>query len=176
MIISVCSLNNWSRLAEAQPYLRSLCSLLHGSSSLSSLFSLSILFLCGFLHPSPQADLSAETKKRVSYLLTPFLSTTALRLPNYLPHACRFSPGTRLTSDWNTAQTQGRNIRQYATYLTERARAYRDTKRDWVREKEGRLEKLTVDNGLLRETEVVQHQLTALLKCDVSTSLEERSR
>lgn len=38
---------------------------------------------------------------------------------------------------------------------------------DWVRGKETRLEKLSVEKGLLRETEVVQHQLTALLKCDV---------
>lgn len=36
-----------------------------------------------------------------------------------------------------------------------------------MRAKEPRLEKLSVDKGLLRETEVVQHQLTALLKCDV---------
>jgi phosphatidylinositol-binding clathrin assembly protein len=66
-----------------------------------------------------------------------------------------------------SAQTQGRNIRHYSEYLTERGRAYRETKRDWVRMKESRLEKLSVDKGLLRETEVVQHQLTALLKCDV---------
>ncbi|ERT01735.1 ENTH domain protein [Sporothrix schenckii 1099-18] len=65
----------------------------------------------------------------------------------------------------NDAQTQGRNIRHYATYLNERARAYRDTNCDWVRVKETRLEKLTVDKGLLRETEAVQNQLTALLKC-----------
>lgn len=37
-----------------------------------------------------------------------------------------------------------------------------------MRVKETRLEKLSVDKGLLRETEAVQHQLTALLKCDVS--------
>jgi len=37
-----------------------------------------------------------------------------------------------------------------------------------VRGKESRLEKLSVDKGLLRETEAVEHQLTALLKCDVS--------
>jgi hypothetical protein len=67
-----------------------------------------------------------------------------------------------------TAQTQGRNIRHYSNYLSERARAYKDTKVDWVRTKESRLEKLSVDKGLLRETEVVQYQLTALLKCDVS--------
>ncbi|KAI1479354.1 ANTH-domain-containing protein [Daldinia eschscholtzii] len=65
------------------------------------------------------------------------------------------------------AQIQGRNIRHYAGYLAERVRAYRDTRVDWVRAKETRLEKLSVDKGLLRETEVVQHQLTALLKCDV---------
>lgn len=66
------------------------------------------------------------------------------------------------------AQTQGRNIRHYSNYLTERARAYKETKIDWVRGQDNRLEKLSVDKGLLRETEVVQHQLTALLKCDVS--------
>lgn len=67
----------------------------------------------------------------------------------------------------NDAQTQGRNIRHYATYLHERAKSYRDTKTDWVRSKENRLEKLSVDKGLLRETESVQNQLQALLKCDV---------
>lgn len=75
------------------------------------------------------------------------------------------------------AQTQGRNIRHYANYLTERARAYKETKIDWVRGQDSRLEKLSVDKGLLRETEVVQHQLTALLKCDVSPSwILERPR
>ncbi|KAL0468993.1 ANTH domain-containing protein [Neurospora intermedia] len=64
-------------------------------------------------------------------------------------------------------QTQGRNIRHYYDYLTERVRAYRDTKIDWVRGRENRLEKLSVEKGLLRETESVQKQLTALLKCDV---------
>lgn len=64
-------------------------------------------------------------------------------------------------------QTQGRNIRHYTNYLMERARAYRDTKCDFVRGAENRLEKMTVDKGLLRETEAVQHQITALLKCDV---------
>ncbi|KAK5663740.1 hypothetical protein OQA88_4171 [Cercophora sp. LCS_1] len=68
---------------------------------------------------------------------------------------------------FSDAQTQGRNIRHYSNYLSERARAYKETKVDWVRGKESRLEKLSVEKGLLRETEVVQHQLTALLKCDV---------
>lgn len=65
-------------------------------------------------------------------------------------------------------QTQGRNIRHYTNYLSERARAYRETKCDFVRGAENRLEKMTVEKGLLRETETVQHQITALLKCDVS--------
>ncbi|KAH7155874.1 ANTH domain-containing protein [Dactylonectria estremocensis] len=70
-------------------------------------------------------------------------------------------------SNFTDAQIQGRNIRHYAQYLTERARAFRDTKTDWVRAPESRLEKMSVEKGLLRETEVVQHQLSALLKCDV---------
>ncbi|KAL2199891.1 ANTH domain-containing protein [Corynascus similis CBS 632.67] len=70
-------------------------------------------------------------------------------------------------SVFSDAQIQGRNIRHYSNYLSERARAYRETKIDWVRYKEPRLEKLSVEKGLLRETEVIQHQLTALLKCDV---------
>lgn len=68
-------------------------------------------------------------------------------------------------------QTQGRNIRHYTNYLTERARGYRETKCDFVREADKRLEKMTVDKGLLRETEAVQHQITALLKCDVSPDM-----
>ncbi|GJD02632.1 ANTH domain-containing protein [Colletotrichum higginsianum] len=63
--------------------------------------------------------------------------------------------------------TQGRNIRHYANYLAARSKAYRETKCDWVRTKESRLEKLSVDKGLLRETEILQSQISALLKCDV---------
>ncbi|KAI9774218.1 MAG: hypothetical protein M1839_001764 [Geoglossum umbratile] len=62
---------------------------------------------------------------------------------------------------------QRRNIRHYTSYLLERARTYRETKVDYVREGEGRLKRLTVEKGLLRETESVQSQITALLKCDV---------
>jgi hypothetical protein len=70
-------------------------------------------------------------------------------------------------SNFTDAVTQGKNIRHYANYLAERARAYRDTKTDWVRAPESRLESLTVEKGLLRQTETVQRQLAALLKCDV---------
>jgi hypothetical protein len=70
-------------------------------------------------------------------------------------------------SNFTDAQTQGKNIRHYASYLTERAKSYRDTQTDWVRAPESRLEKVTVEKGLLREVESVQRQLAALLKCDV---------
>lgn len=43
-------------------------------------------------------------------------------------------------------------------------------KLDWVREGQGRLKRQTIDKGLLRETESVQNQIAALLKCDVMTS------
>ncbi len=77
--------------------------------------------------------------------------------------------GRGTDTNLRAAQTQGRNIRRYANYLTERARAYRETKIDWARSGEGRLERLSVDKGLLRETETVLHQLAALLKCDVGS-------
>ncbi|KAI0023779.1 putative clathrin binding protein [Xylariomycetidae sp. FL0641] len=70
-------------------------------------------------------------------------------------------------SNFTEAQIQGRNIKNYAAYLGERVRAYKDTKVDWVRAKENRLDSLSVEKGLLRQTESVQRQLNALLKCDV---------
>ncbi|KAI1323548.1 ANTH-domain-containing protein [Xylariaceae sp. FL0255] len=70
-------------------------------------------------------------------------------------------------STFAEAQHQGRNIRHYWQYLAERVRAYKETGVDWVRAKETRLESLSVDKGLLRETQSVQRQLFALLKCDV---------
>lgn len=70
-------------------------------------------------------------------------------------------------SNFNDAVTQGKNIRHYANYLSERSRAFRETKTDWVRATEAKLEGLSVEKGLLRQTEIVQRQLAALLKCDV---------
>ena len=66
-----------------------------------------------------------------------------------------------------TVQTQGRNIRNYSTYLIERARSFSKAKIDYVREGTGRLKRLTIDKGLLRETETVQEQIQALIGCDV---------
>jgi len=64
-------------------------------------------------------------------------------------------------------QTQGQNIRRYSEYLTARAKAYAETKTDYVRSGPGRLKKLTVEKGLLREVEIVQKQIRALLRCNV---------
>jgi hypothetical protein len=68
----------------------------------------------------------------------------------------------------SAAQMQGRNIRNYSNYLNERARTYGDVRTDYVRGGEGRLRKLSVEKGLLREVECVQTQIKALLKCQVS--------
>lgn len=50
----------------------------------------------------------------------------------------------------------------------ERVRAYRDSKTDYVRAGAGKMRQLTVDKGLLRQTEIVQDQIQALVRCDVS--------
>ena len=72
-----------------------------------------------------------------------------------------------LTVHGKPAQHQGHNIRAYAEYLIQRAKSYGHTKVDFVRVGDGRLKKLTVDKGLLMETEQVQEQVSALLQCDV---------
>ena len=72
-----------------------------------------------------------------------------------------------LTSNVPIVQTQGANIRCYSDYLLERVRGFRDTGTDYVRVGAGKLKKLPVDKGLLRETEAVQNQIEALVKCDV---------
>lgn len=64
-------------------------------------------------------------------------------------------------------QTQGHNIKTYAEYLLVRAKEYGTTKVDYVRGGEGRLKKLNIEKGLLRETESVQEQIRFLLKCEV---------
>jgi hypothetical protein len=88
-----------------------------------------------------------------------------LAISNFTEGACPLPHGRMLT---DAAQTQGRNIRTYADYLAQRSASYGGTKVDYVRSGEGRLKGLSVDRGLLRETESVQDQLRALFKCDVS--------
>ena len=70
-----------------------------------------------------------------------------------------------------TVQTQGHNIRTYSEYLLRRAIEYGATKVDYVRGGEGRLKRLSVEKGLLREAESVQDQIRALLKCQVQEAI-----
>lgn len=78
------------------------------------------------------------------------------------------APRNRLAiNNFTDVQTQGQNIRVYSEYLLSRAMAFEKTKCDHVRAGEGRMKRLSVDKGLLRETEVVQDQIKALVKCDL---------
>ena len=78
------------------------------------------------------------------------------------------NPKTKLAiNGFTDVQTQGQNIRRYSEYLMARAVAYGHTKCDFVRSGDGRMRKMTVDKGLLRETEIVQDQVRALLRCDL---------
>ncbi|KAJ5468294.1 hypothetical protein N7475_006046 [Penicillium sp. IBT 31633x] len=76
-------------------------------------------------------------------------------------------------SNFSEAQSQGHNIRRYAEYLMSRAKAFDATKIDHVRSGPGRLKRIGVDKGLLRETEIVQKQIRALLRCDLLTDEPE---
>ncbi|CAG8740665.1 17845_t:CDS:2, partial [Gigaspora rosea] len=64
---------------------------------------------------------------------------------------------------------QTKNIHTYAAYIEEKVAVYRDLKVDFVREKldngESRLRQLPVEKGLLREVEILQRQIAALLNC-----------
>ncbi|KIX95897.1 uncharacterized protein Z520_08152 [Fonsecaea multimorphosa CBS 102226] len=79
------------------------------------------------------------------------------------------SPKRLAISSFTEVQTQGLNIRRYSEYLLERVRAFRDTKTDFVKSGAGKMRRLTVEKGLLRQTEIVQDQIQALVRCDVST-------
>ena len=78
------------------------------------------------------------------------------------------APRTTLAiNTFTDVQTQGQNIRLYSDYLIARAQGYADTKVDYVRSGIGRMKHLKISKGLLRETESVQDQIKALVKCDV---------
>ncbi|OJD36794.1 enth domain protein [Diplodia corticola] len=77
------------------------------------------------------------------------------------------APSRRLAiNNFTEVQTQGHNIRAYTEYIVTRAKSFGATRVDYVRSGEGRLKRLSVDKGLLRETEQVQDQIHALLQCD----------
>ncbi|KAE8378929.1 ANTH domain-containing protein [Aspergillus bertholletiae] len=79
------------------------------------------------------------------------------------------NPRRLAISGFSEVQSQGHNIRRYSDYLVARANAFEATKTDYVRSGQGRMKRLTVEKGLLRETEIVQRQIHALLKCDLLT-------
>lgn len=88
--------------------------------------------------------------------------------PNVTLSYLSSSPKTKLAiNSFTDVQTQGQNIRRYSEYLLARAVAFASAKRDYVRAGDGHMRNLTVDKGLLRETELVQDQVRALLKCDL---------
>ncbi|KAH7048348.1 ANTH domain-containing protein [Macrophomina phaseolina] len=77
------------------------------------------------------------------------------------------APVRRLAiNNFTEVQTQGHNIRTYTEYIVARAKSFGSTRIDYVRNGEGRLKRLSVEKGLLRETEQVQDQIHALLQCD----------
>ncbi|RMZ82018.1 hypothetical protein DV737_g2275, partial [Chaetothyriales sp. CBS 132003] len=76
------------------------------------------------------------------------------------------SPKRLAISTFTELQTQGINIRHYSEYLLERVKAYRDCKTDFVQSGVGKMKALTVERGLLRQTESVQDQVHALVRCD----------
>ncbi|KEF52546.1 uncharacterized protein A1O9_11388 [Exophiala aquamarina CBS 119918] len=76
------------------------------------------------------------------------------------------SPKRLAISSFTEVQTQGTNIRRYYEYLLERVRGYRDTKTDFVQAGVGKMKRLTIDKGLLRQTEIVQNEIEALVRCD----------
>ncbi|KAF2786967.1 ANTH-domain-containing protein [Melanomma pulvis-pyrius CBS 109.77] len=77
------------------------------------------------------------------------------------------NPHRRLAiNSFTEVQTQGKNIRTYAEYLLQRAIEYGATRVDYVRGGEGRLKRLNIEKGLLREAESVQTQIRHLLRCE----------
>lgn len=64
------------------------------------------------------------------------------------------------------------NIYLYTAYLQQKVEAYRELHVDYIKNtmasKVGRLRRLSIKDGLLKETMVLQKQVSALLKCKVS--------
>ena len=91
--------------------------------------------------------------------------------PNITLGVLQNSPKSRLAvNQFTDVQTQGHNIRRYSDYLIARATAFGMSGCDYVAAGDGRMKRMTVDKGLLRETEAVQDQIRALVKCDLLSS------
>ena len=65
---------------------------------------------------------------------------------------------------------QTKNVRNYALYLEERVAVYRELKKDVLKDKDlmvARIRSLPLAEGLLKEVEVMQKQVQALIGCKV---------
>jgi hypothetical protein len=78
------------------------------------------------------------------------------------------APTHRLAiNSFTDVQTQGHNIRRYSEYLLARAQAFEAAKCDFVAHGQEHVKRLSVDKGLLRETEIIQVQVRSLVKCNM---------
>ncbi|KAI8146686.1 ANTH domain-containing protein [Fennellomyces sp. T-0311] len=78
----------------------------------------------------------------------------------------------RLRDNKSSTQAQVQNIRTYKDYLVRKVEAYGETRIDQVKStgqnKQGRLRHLSVANGLLKETEVLQKQIASIMNCKLN--------
>lgn len=79
----------------------------------------------------------------------------------------------RLTLVKALVSEQGENIRDYARYLQVRVQTWRELKYDYASQRpngdqSGKLKKLEVEKGLLREVEGISRLVGVLLKCKVA--------
>ncbi|ORY86263.1 ANTH domain-domain-containing protein [Protomyces lactucae-debilis] len=89
---------------------------------------------------------------------------------DYLANSHQFRITSLTTTGCSPMSEQGSSIRDYGMYLTERIKSFSNIKVDYVKAKndptgQGRLRKLSVDKGLLRETESVQKIIGPLITC-----------
>lgn len=88
--------------------------------------------------------------------------------PNVTLSYLSAAPTHRLAiNSFTDVQTQGHNIRRYSEYLLARAQAFEAAKCDFVADGQQHVKRLPVDKGLLRETEIIQMQVRALVKCNM---------
>lgn len=88
--------------------------------------------------------------------------------PNVTLSYLSAAPTHRLAiNSFTDVQTQGHNIRRYSEYLLARAQAFEAAKCDFVANGQEHVKRLSVDKGLLRETEIIQMQVRALVKCNM---------
>lgn len=90
---------------------------------------------------------------------------------NVLPIVMHLPPLTN-NPYMTTDAVHARNIRAYKEYLETKIRAYSENHVDYLKpaaeHKAGRLRHLSIGNGLLKETQVLQRQLAAILRTQVS--------